>query len=479
MRIRAILEGMWPVYKGTPNADVSYKFYVDMDGVLVDLEAALRGRSKKRWKSPDAIIEALGPSPTPETIYNFWMTMPKTRECDAVWSAAYERSNSDCTLLTVVPDIGIEGADKIIKKAKFDWARANLSPVPKQFVGVEHGTKQVYAKGPQTVLIDDDTSNISRWRAAGGSGVLHIRGSTASTMSGINHPEGQIGLNINMASQEGVPTALQTSKSGGRKHSKFRLNGIDYHMSVRNVTIPTFDANNELELGERNSIDLLAVYQARDKTVNEVVKLLKHNLHAPQVQDFLNQSADAIAAYARSHKWSKVDNIIVPESSSGLATAFAQAISAKMGISSIIPWPKTKTQGGIKINRTGAAQYAATMNAKVGSTRQLNPFRRTLSRDDPARYQWTTDDVVRMWQYKADQLASGEKQMKQMDKYIRRGNLINLHQAPAGAEALVHKKVNMIVDDVSTQQTTVRDIARTLIKLGSGAEVGCVLWLFE
>ncbi len=479
MRLRTIYEGMWPVYQGEPNHTIDYKFYVDMDGVLVDLEAALNGRTKKHWKDPAAIVEALGPSPTPAMIYDFWVSMPKTKECDIIWNAAYERSYADCTLLTVVPDIGIPNSREVIERAKFDWARKNLSPTPDQFEGVEHGTKQVFAKGPTTVLVDDDTSNISRWRAAGGSGILHIRGSTVSTLSGIAHPEGQIGLHIDLSSDEGISTALQAWKKGWRANSKYQLNKTNYHMSVRVVRVPTFDANNEIEPGEQNNIDLLAVYPARDKTVNEVVKLLKSNLAVPQVQDFINQSADAIVAYAKTNRWPKVDNIIVPQSTSGLASAFANAIAQKMGVTSVMAWPKTATPGGIKINRTGAAQYAAAMNAKTGAARQSNPARKHLDRDDPARYEWTADDVIKIWQFKADQLASGEKQMKQMDRYIRRGNLIDLHQAPPGVEEKVKNKINMIVDDVSAQQTTIRDIARTLINMGSGAEVGCVLWLFE
>jgi len=477
--IRPLHEGIWPVYGGGNGGE--YSVYVDLDGVLVDLNAGItRSGSKVHWKNPEAISDAiakLGGDPLNyDDVAKFYSELPKTPEADAIWSAASKTAKRLFILSAKPPSkysdiLNIEAVDD----GKYNWVLNNLDPSPDDIHIVRHGDKSKFAKTSSDVLVDDDYHNISGWRQAGGSAIVHIHGSARGTLSGLANPSGKMDVEIDMDDNEGFSTDLKQFKGGGQAggFARYSLNGSDYHMTTRAV------GNDE------DGLWLLAVYSVNDKIQKDLIDAMKSGeLKQKHLQKFLDQSAEAISSFfSRGGKLNHTpDIIVVPESSSRLTELFAKAISNSLSTSpDIITMPKNRDPNTIKINIDGATQFAKTKTAHAQdkSKRMLNPSRRELPKDDIRRYEWSASDVVKKWRQDVILWASGKKKSHDLDQFIRR-NLSGLYLPPDGFNGRLAGKKPLIVDDVSTFHTTMADIAKSLYETDIvSAPFGAVLWMMQ
>jgi hypothetical protein len=151
--------------KATPSTEI----YLDMDGVLADFFAGYR-RVNPSVKSPEAIPKA-GEDPTLAKLVgtDFYYRLPKYNTADLLVN----------TVLKYVDHYNIcssplRGDYENSERWKRKWIAMYLSPKPRDIL-ITH-TKHhhaVNADGSPNILIDDKPSNISRWNAAGGIGILY------------------------------------------------------------------------------------------------------------------------------------------------------------------------------------------------------------------------------------------------------------------------------------------------------------------
>lgn len=142
--------------------------YLDMDGVVADFDAyahsMLGHRSDDgRWHKDK--WARLRDNP------RMYRDLPKTAEADALVSYCRQfckDKNYNLLFLTAVPknnDVHWAFYDKVI------WTQLYYPDIPVMFGPFSHD-KHVHCT-PGDVLIDDRTSNVTEWRAAGGVAIQH------------------------------------------------------------------------------------------------------------------------------------------------------------------------------------------------------------------------------------------------------------------------------------------------------------------
>lgn len=125
------------------------KHFIDMDGVLVDLQRDLT----------KAQICAQVPSMTIED----WANLPKTEAFD--WWCRMIIWGPGAYILTAC-------ASSIVYEGKLRWISHHIPSMVNRVIFVPHGTKHRLASRPTDMLYDDYSKNINDWITAGGTGVL-------------------------------------------------------------------------------------------------------------------------------------------------------------------------------------------------------------------------------------------------------------------------------------------------------------------
>jgi len=151
-----------------------YKIYVDLDGVMADLDKHVKERTGMSFEQ----LRATGSGFTQfcaaerkegNTVFDNLDKMP---DADELWNFVV-KYNPDILTATGYP----------IEKAtaeKIRWVMNNLSGYDQILTTVSGVNKHKYA-APNHILIDDRNKAILPWRKAGGIGILHT--SAADTIS--------------------------------------------------------------------------------------------------------------------------------------------------------------------------------------------------------------------------------------------------------------------------------------------------------
>jgi len=143
--------------------------FVDLDGVLVDLQkgySQITGEKYKKMSHEDfvPILHSYLDNLTTKQIVNFWANLPKTQECDELWSLVKQNQP---LILTA------SGNSAPACEGKKIWCSKNLNlDKNRVFCSKNSQDKQNYAS-PRSILIDDYKRNIKQFNAAGGHGIHH------------------------------------------------------------------------------------------------------------------------------------------------------------------------------------------------------------------------------------------------------------------------------------------------------------------
>jgi len=143
---------------------MEYKIFSDMDGVLTDFDERFKKYSKGIM--PSAYEKQMGKDKFWELVDEtggvaFWAGMPWMADGKKYWDYI---KNYDVELLSS------PSRSDTSRLGKRLWVRNNMPGIKLNLAQAKD--KQNYA-APNYILIDDRTSNIEEWRAAGGIGILH------------------------------------------------------------------------------------------------------------------------------------------------------------------------------------------------------------------------------------------------------------------------------------------------------------------
>lgn len=151
--------------------------YLDMDGVVADFNAYAKKvlykkvDSEERWapgewtklRDNQRLYRDLEQTPEADQLVEFCRAFCLQKEYTLLFLTAIPKNN----------DVPWAFYDKVM------WAQARYPDIPVMFGPYSNDKQHHYCAGD--ILIDDRTSNIEQWRAAGGFGILH-KGNLASTI---------------------------------------------------------------------------------------------------------------------------------------------------------------------------------------------------------------------------------------------------------------------------------------------------------
>ena len=153
---------------------MTYKIYLDMDGVLADFDGAARefcGLAQlrpgyRKTKEEDALMWT-----KLKEVPHFYDRLEPMDGALEMYRNITECFPGNVEILTGIPKpkrgLTTAGEDKI------NWAHRYLSSDLKVNI-VYREQKTDFCTGPESILIDDFEDNIELWRSAGGTGILHV-----------------------------------------------------------------------------------------------------------------------------------------------------------------------------------------------------------------------------------------------------------------------------------------------------------------
>ncbi len=149
---------------------MTVNFFLDMDGVLVDLDRKIQeifGTDYNKIDNKNYLWDKLGdidhlflnlePMPHYRTLFNYLKSL------EQIGSIHLE-------ILTSLP----YSTNKLVtaKQDKIDWVRKYLDPDIVVNTVVGGAKKRNFVKHPTDILLDDMPRNIDAWNDAGGTGIL-------------------------------------------------------------------------------------------------------------------------------------------------------------------------------------------------------------------------------------------------------------------------------------------------------------------
>lgn len=159
-------------------SDTSTIIYCDMDGVLVDFDGGFEkisgGKKAEEFDRENRSEEIWNLIKNqPNNGIDYWSNLPKLPDADVLWSFI----NSLGYPVKILSSTGSRHSkSNSAQIGKLKWLQTHISPVPSEENTIlvdSSDAKRQYAHGPNHILIDDLTSNITQWRAAGGTAIQH------------------------------------------------------------------------------------------------------------------------------------------------------------------------------------------------------------------------------------------------------------------------------------------------------------------
>jgi hypothetical protein len=187
--------------------------YCDMDGVLVNFEQQayedirdilqkgkeheLIGNNPKLHEAYENVAKAIGhkidlDNPSVKKLMfkvisqnpgKWFHQLSPLKGGDEVW-----RFINNLNYVVKILSAGVSGKKGALtaEDGKKEWVKDNLTPQPDEVIVAEKSSDKknwaINADGSSNILIDDKHSNIESWESAGGIGILHTPGDSASTI---------------------------------------------------------------------------------------------------------------------------------------------------------------------------------------------------------------------------------------------------------------------------------------------------------
>lgn len=139
----------------------NFKFYVDMDEVLVDFESAFEKLTGYRSMPFERIFGKDSFNKEINSVKDFWLNLGLKERAKELWDVV---KNYNPTLLTTP-----SGDTITCQTQKRQWAKENLN-----FYGtIRFSYHKADFADEASILIDDKKKNIREWIEAGGIGIRH------------------------------------------------------------------------------------------------------------------------------------------------------------------------------------------------------------------------------------------------------------------------------------------------------------------
>jgi hypothetical protein len=144
-----------------------YKLYLDMDGVVSDMDAMMADITNGASEQPDYPRGKFwgAVSRYNKEVAPFFESLPKTKDADKLVQFATDNFD-DVAFLTASGTTPKDGPEQ-----KRRWVEKHY-PGMRVIVVTKSAEKAVYAN-PRSILVDDRDKSINPWRKAGGVGILH------------------------------------------------------------------------------------------------------------------------------------------------------------------------------------------------------------------------------------------------------------------------------------------------------------------
>lgn len=229
---------------------------------------------------------------------------------------------------------------------------------------------------------------------------------------------------------------------------------------------------------ENVEINVIALRALTDKLQRHSAEIFKSGIYGEkgssdetilgEANRYIKRSAETLHYYLDSDRYRNTYNprlIVVPESSSRMALTFAQEFSKFRGNIPIIITPKNTDPNSININMNGVREFVR----RTATDKKVIELRK---RDFRAAVEYVRD----RWYREVVKLANGTKKLKHMDRHLRM-NLSNIYAKGPEFERCANKDV-IIIDDITTFNTTILDIAKHYYDLNKrNVAMGAVIWV--
>ena len=150
-------------------AELNYKIYCDMDGVLSDFEPYyIKTFGSKPVFEGDKTFKEIRKVP------HWWKNMTMTKDGKQLWN---HLKGLRLPLSILTSNAPVKG----YKEDKLAWVSKNLGSGAKMIISTK---KEKYVEGKNTILIDDLDRNIDAWKEAGGTAIKHT--STKNSIDRLN-----------------------------------------------------------------------------------------------------------------------------------------------------------------------------------------------------------------------------------------------------------------------------------------------------
>ena len=145
--------------------------FLDMDGVLSDLDSHVRGLIGKSLHEFDTSQEGWGAvQPYVDTFFKYMQPMWDADILVGGVSALATEYRYKVAILTAVPKVGRIPTARI---QKLDWIYKHFPELSCNFNIGPHAQHKQFHCIPGDILIDDNIMNIDQWNAVGGFGIYH------------------------------------------------------------------------------------------------------------------------------------------------------------------------------------------------------------------------------------------------------------------------------------------------------------------
>lgn len=155
--------------------------FLDMDGVLVDLERGLHERFNYAFP-PNRIDQQVFEKEITDIwlktaqVKDFWYSLRPMKDYIALYDYFYRITNP--YILTATPSVFSDPehpVERACREQKIGWIASHFSVEQSKRMFITKSTKkqEFMIPGKINVLIDDLPANIERWETAGGIGILY------------------------------------------------------------------------------------------------------------------------------------------------------------------------------------------------------------------------------------------------------------------------------------------------------------------